>query len=239
MKRFFTLILCVALVALCACGSPAALEETTAPATEAPTLPIEYPASYRDAPEAYWPVLDDLLKWIFVVDNRWDYKPWDDWGINPGILMISESALNSAGEYIGYAVKDINADGTPELIILFSSPDKLCPLALFTLQDNSPVHLFTYHHREVGDIAQDGTIYVTYAVGGGGNMRSYALEPGAVELTMLTNYEYTIDYNDDTWQRYRIEGDERIYTREEIDALSDKYYRAPNPMQLTFIPIEQ
>ena len=233
-------MLCMALLALCACGSPSAPEEITTPATEAPTLPIEYPASYKDAPEAYWPVLNDLLKWIFVVDNRWDFSLSEDWGIHPGIHMISESAVSSAGEYIGYAIHDINNDGTPELIILFSPSEKLCPLALFTLQDNTPVHLFTYHHREVGDIAEDGTIYVTYALGSGsGNMRSYALEPGTAKLTMLTDYHYHVDYNDDSRQHYRIEGDERIYTREEIDALSDKYYRASNPMKLTFIPIEQ
>jgi len=221
---FFAAILCIALLALCACGTPAAPEETTAPATEAPTLPIEYPASYRDAPEAYWPVLNDLLKWIFVVDNRWDFSLSEDWGIHPGIHMISESAVSCAGEYIGYAIEDINADGTPELIILHSpSEDELHPLALFTLQDNEPVHLLTYRHREIGDITEDGTIYVTGIVATGGDMRSYRLEPGAAELTMLTEYRYSI-YDDDA---------------EEFQALQEKYINPPNPMHLIFIPIEQ
>ena len=237
--RFFAAILCIALLALCACGSPAIPEEATAPATEAPTLPIDYPASYRDAPEAYWPVLDDLLKWIFVANNRWEYKLWDDWGINPGIRAIPEIALGDAGKYVGYAIKDINDDSTPELLILFSPPNGKHPLALFTLQDDTPVHLLTYRYREVGGIADDGTIYVSYAIGGGGNMRSYKLEPGAAELTMLTEYDYVVQWYDDDHQFYRIEGDERIYTEEEIDALLETYCNPPNPMQLTFIPIEQ
>ena len=135
--RFFAAMLCIAMLALCACGRPAAPEETAA----APTLPI-VPASYRDAPEAYWPVLDDLRKWIFVVDNYRDFHPWEDWGINPGIHMISESAVSR--EYAGYAIRDINNDGTPELLILNSSADdELCPLALFTLQDNAPIPIIT------------------------------------------------------------------------------------------------
>jgi len=237
---FFTAILCIALLALCACGSSAAPEETIAPVTGAPTLPIDFPASYKDAPEAYWPVLDDLLKWIFVVANRWEYKPWDDWGINPGIHMITEDALNGAGEYVGYAIKDINDDGTPELVILFSpSEDEVHPLALFTLQDNAPVHLYTYKHREIGGITEDGTIYVAYAVSMGGNMRSYKLEPSAAELTKLTDYDYTGQWYDDDHLFYQIEGDERIYTEEEIEALQEEYHSPPNPMKLTFIPIEQ
>ena len=221
--RFLAAILCMALLALCACGSLATPEETTAPAADAPTLPIA-PASYRDAPEAYWPVLDDLRKCIYLAENYRDYNIRDDWGLTPGIEMLLDSLLSMSGEYIGYAVQDINADGTPELIILFSPPgDKLHPCALFTLQDSAPVHLYTYHFREVGSITADGIIYVSYATAPGGNMRSYRLEPGAAQLTLLTNYDYLLRFDDE----------------EEILALQKEHCNPPNPMQLTFIPIEQ
>ena len=84
MKPFLVIALCLCLLALCACGQ-AAPKQPTEPSTEATTittttqtttqvpttLHIEYPASYRDAPEAYKPVLDDLYasNLLYNTDN--------------------------------------------------------------------------------------------------------------------------------------------------------------------------
>ncbi|MCL2495134.1 MAG: hypothetical protein FWE98_05700 [Oscillospiraceae bacterium] len=250
-NHFFAAILCMALLALCACGRPAAPEETTAPATiqtsaqtttevptttEAPTEPvIEYPASYKDAPKAYKPILDDLYRFAYLLVNgiRDGDRAYGRTGIadTPG-FWINDGEFRH--NYIGYAIKDINKDGIPELLILTA---EMRMLSLFTLKGNEPVHLDSYWIRSAGRLAADGTIYVK---GSPGSWASYKLEPGAVELTTLTEYGYETHWeNEKIVIRILSDDEERIITPEKFDEMQEKYSNPPNPMQLTFIPIEQ
>jgi len=76
MRKYLSIgLLCFFLLALCACGqettAPPTTITTAIPTTTQPpaTLPIVYPASYKDAPEAYKPVLDGLYKLVYCISN--------------------------------------------------------------------------------------------------------------------------------------------------------------------------
>jgi len=251
MKPLFALILCVCLLALCACGQaePEEVDATTTAATtaaptttEAPTkLPIEYPASYRDAPEAYKPILDDLYRAVYLISNN---ILNDNFYGDTGISVIPRMFFGNDGEFrhgtLGYAVKDINKDGMPELLLLtsdcYGSKEQIV-LSLFTLGDNKPIHLYSCGEREWTKYAADGTIYT---VGSGGAattyLAAYKLEPGAADLTKLPG-EYMSDWGP-VWYEF-IDDEQEPITEEEFNALHEKYSNPPNPMQFNFIPIEQ
>jgi len=120
MKHLLALILCLSLLALCACGQ-AEPEQPTTPqptiiTTTAPTItdspatrPIEYPASYKDAPGAYWPILDDLYKSVYILSNNLLDMADDLWGATeiqdvPGFAFDGDEFRHNT---VGYAVKDI------------------------------------------------------------------------------------------------------------------------------------
>ena len=62
----------------------------------------------------------------------------------------------------GYAIKDINGDGTDELILML---DEYYIIAIFTMKDGKPVLLDTYIPRGQAQIRENGDIYV-HANGG-------------------------------------------------------------------------
>jgi len=260
MKRLFpALLFSLCLLALCACGQDAlpavttaeviATEETTTAipsTTQAPTMPpIEYPASYKDAPEAYKPVLDELYKFVYILVN--DIRPIDEnelFGKSGGIADTPGSVFSYGGfqsGYVGYAIKDINGDGTPELILLNKESTIL---SLFTLKDNKPVLLGSYSRREYcGGIAADGTIYTVGRAGAAAySLTASNQKPGASELTELTYFYCDADYNAEPtafFYRQVINGEERDITHERFQELMSQYSTPPTPMQFTFIPIEQ
>jgi len=216
---FFAAILCIALLALCACGSPAAPEETTAPTIKTPTLPIQYPASYKAAPEAYWPVLNDLLKFVCLIrDDSWD---------SIDMLYGSTGIVETPGAFsddgflhnLGYAIQDINNDGVPELLLLAKDGFML---SLFTLRsDDKPVLLDSYSVRSHANLAADGEISVLSFTGTGRFLSSYILRKDAIKLTLLTEFF------------------ELYMTEEDFHALCEAHYNPPNLMKLDFISIEQ
>jgi hypothetical protein len=219
-KHLLAALLCLCLLALCACGQVFVPPEVTGEATttittaqptttQAPALPpIDYPTSYKDAPAAYKPVLDDLYRQMLL--PGWD-KPPD----------------------CTYAVVDINKDGILELLTNLSVPADHVT-TLYTLKDNEPVELSWYSVRNRGHFAADGTIYHVGSGGTVGSLSSYKLKPGASELTQLTSY-----YCEPHGHYQVINGKDVPTAWEEYDALREKYDNPPNPMPLTFIPIEQ
>ena len=109
------LLLAAVLCLLCACGKAApeeSAEETTvinstsaAPTTttEAPkTIHIEYLATYKDAPTAYKPVLDEFY---------YQAQSGEHGGEGLEKAYILEPWFLEMADY-GYAVKDINSDAS-------------------------------------------------------------------------------------------------------------------------------
>jgi len=177
------------------------------------------------------------IRYIFFLTKTDEYD--DEPGIDIGFVASPGIAFDEEGEfrhnYIGYAVKDINSDGVPELLIMTDFPSVL---SLFTLKDNEPVHLDSYWSRYYGRFAAGGTIYVSAIFNSGGTVCSFELKPGATVLTALTEYSFKVDFDGEGFS-YEIAGDERILTDDEFQAWLEQYTNPPNPMPLTFIPIEQ
>ncbi|MDR2686175.1 MAG: hypothetical protein LBB75_00345 [Oscillospiraceae bacterium] len=199
MKRFFALVLTgLLLFALAACSG--------APADQAP---------FSDAPEAYRPLMEGILK--LVQTAREEDGDWA-WIREPGMEDLESQWLGGVDYTVkgnlGYAVADINSDGTPELLWLGKNrenPEELLLYALFTLQDGAPVRLFSRVLRFTGALAQDGTLHCTGSTGMETVLTTHKLEPGADELTQLT--EDTLD--------------------------AGAVNNPPNPMEYRFIPIEK
>jgi len=237
-------LLCLCLLALCTCGQAEPVQ-TIVPTTQPPaTQPIKYPASYKDAPEAYKPVLDSLYHLVHCIRNDvYDDKLWT-W-FDAGITVPPGLAFDEDDEFrhnsIGYAIKDINNDGVPELLIMSDLP---YVLSLFTLKDNEPVHLESYEHRRLGAFAADGTIYTSiYSGAGAWDLYSHELKKGASELTELTQFYYYTHFSEpppNNINYYQvIDGEEHDISKEKFLEIQEKYENPPNPMPLTFISIEQ
>ena len=160
MKKLLMAALCLLLAGLCACGQASLEPEpvtTTAPptTTEQPAMkPIECPASYKGAPKAYKPVLDNLYTFVCLArqgDPELTRAAFDNTGIiNPSVQFAAED--------LGYAIEDINNDSISELLILRKDSSVL---SLYTLKNEKPVDLLIpdWGSRTAGQFAADGTLY--------------------------------------------------------------------------------
>ena len=139
-------------------------------AEDSSTTFIRYPSSYRDAPEAYKPILNALYKFVQAAHHNGSIEWHDSWAIIKFTELPCDARMNSDGhidKYIdnslGYAVADINNDGTPELLLIenksWLNPKEIFVHSLFTLKDNEPVHLRSYWSSGYSRFAADGTIY--------------------------------------------------------------------------------
>ena len=181
-----------------------------------------------ELPEAYRPLLEGIHR--LVLTAREEDGDWD-WIREPEMRYLESQYLGDT-DYktegnMGYALVDINDDGTPELLWLgknSENPEEFLLYALFTLQDGNPVRLYDRGHRFPGVLAQDGTLYCATGTAMEAILLSYKLEPGAAELTQLTEYSKNV---------------EGIDADEAFKKLRDEYTNPPRPMQFTFIPIEQ
>jgi len=248
LKKLFAAVLCVLLAGLCACGRAEPEAETTrataqatttaaTTTTEPPTMePIECPATYRDAPKDYKPILDALYATALA---RNDNRDWD-WAMDVREkIVFLPNWVNSSTEELGYAIVDINRDGILELLLLC----KGSLFSLFTLEDTNPVFLLgDWGDNCHGRFAADGTLYVTHLIGSasGSTLASYRLEPGASKLTEIESYYFHFMY-DDPFVNYKNASGEgkHPYTEKEFEAYLNMYTNPPNPMQFNFIPIEQ
>jgi len=215
MKKLLAIAICLGLLG--ACGGPVAPEEPTAAIS---------PGISWDAPEAYWPVLDELYQLAkYGYSDTAESYVVEPWFFEP--------------EDLGYAVADINNDGVPELVLLamnyLSATDEPFILSLFTLADGSPVHLAYYWRRERARLTANGTVYVVSGLGGSWTgLRSYRLDANAAELTRLT--EYSRESNN-FYGRSRYSGE--VIAEEEFNMLCALYSAPVNPMSFNFIPIGQ
>jgi hypothetical protein len=241
MRKLMVVLLAAALCLLCACGE-AAPEETGAVGTTLPvttqattteaftTIHIEYPASYKDAPAAYKPVLDEFY---------YQAQSGEHSGEGLGKAYILEPWFFEKDDF-GYAVKDINSDGVPELLLLtqghkeYAAAGEPFILSLFTLANDKPVHLAYYWRRECARLAADGTIYFLGGRGGSyTGLRSYVLDAGTSALRQLS------EYTRDAGRFFEGPYGGQPMEEEAFNELYRKYDNPSNPMKLKFIPIGQ
>lgn len=251
MKKLLSLALCLCPLALFACGqaelkpeiattvATQAVTTTAAPATttEAPTMPppIECPAAYRDAPKEYWPILDNLYAFVYL--SRQGYE-------DLALASFDKIGIHTMSVYhnpedIGYAIADINRDGTPELLILYKDSPML--LSLYTLKDNCPVYLLgDWGSSSHGQFTMDGTLRFQHSSMGGMFLSSLRLEPGANKLTEFESYFFRFMYDEYIMEYKNADGEgERPFTDQEYKDLYEQYCNPSNPMKFNFIPIEQ
>jgi len=203
------------------------VEYSSSTAAPSEIQPIVYPGSYRDAPEAYKPVLDQFYAFSQALRNDEE---------NAGYLSPFAWGVGYAG--LAYAVKDINGDGVQELLLLTDEYPDNPNMALYTLKDGEPVGLDVFGYRYRGHLAADGTIYTSGSSGAAyTHLTSLRLKSGAAELTQLT--EYHSDHAEFAYYFSVVDGRNQYITRDEFLALWDKYENPPNCMKLRFIPIEQ
>jgi len=246
-KAYAGMLAVLMMMGLCVCGREAAeveeattteaitevTTEATTTTTVSVTLPIEYPASYRDAPAAYQPILDAFYYQAQHGGGEWDIN--ELYIVEPWFFEMDD---------LGYAIKDINKDGTPELLLLTSaenysinfvpSVERPFILSLFTLVKGKPVHLAYYWRRERVQIAADGTIYFIGGFGGSyTRLYTYELEARAGELTQLS------EYIRESGSFFRGPYGGQPMEEDEFNELVQGYVNLPSPMQFQFIPIEQ
>jgi len=238
-------ILLVVLLGLVACGQVVPKDTTTTTATAIAAEPIDYPASYKDAPDAYKLVLDQLYKLIQTSNRKPPQEETEEQrAISERLkeaMLFSPTPYDVASKiegFLGYAVKDINNDGVPELLILArdngvnEDSEELFIYELYTLKDNEPLSLGTYWRDYQANIAADGTIYIDKITYLSEQLYFYELDAGAAELTLLYYYDGTRYYQ-------IIDGEANFITRNEFEELKLEYINQPNQMKFSFIPVEQ
>ena len=155
----------------------------------------------------------------------------------PGVPQAFWPVLDNLCPYgppvTGYAIADINNDGTPELILFFRD-QRLH--SLYTLHNNAPALLGDWSHRSGAVITTDGTIFDWSSNSAESSIyRSLKLAPGADSLTTLTHY--TTDFiNGQNVFRADDDGPWQPLTPEK-DAQFRNHDNQPNPMQFNIIPI--
>jgi len=227
-KLCIILALLLTLSALGACRRTIPEEKTTAattaePITMDPTLPL-----------AYDPILEEYARLVKAHSD--DYDAWETLGFNEVPQEYKEGSL-------GYAIKDINGDLVPELLLLdkeSGSPGQPFIYALYTLKDRTPVLIGQYWSRSRAHIAADGRIFTVGSSSAFSTyLDSYELRRGAHELTQMT--EYYSDVGDDGKQFYvMIRGSAReALSEHQFDTLVGLYETPANLIRFEFIPIDR
>ena len=220
---------------------PEAVELWSAPypPDEPPAIPIEYPLAYQDAPRAYKPILDALF--LLAERMRMEEYGYDDIGLEAVGFRELPSLYDSS---LGYALVDLNNDGTQELLLGYLKNDAegqeeftLC--SIFILKNGEPVLLESFWSRNRGAVTADGTIY---RVGSGGAayayLSSFWLEKNADALTQLTDMRS--DYSPSEEKPYYVQivdGKNHYISEEVFSDFFAMYDDPPNKMKVTFIPI--
>lgn len=145
---------------------------------------IEYAAIinlYRDFVDG-----DDKDEGIeqFLIDIADDLNITDEqllYGLNNSLYELYDDDA-------GYAIRDINNDGIPELFIISKEYHDI--YAIYTLRRGNPVLLGAYWSRNRCAVDNDGIIYINGSGGASDNFfMSYALIPGTGYLNFIEAYD--------------------------------------------------
>ena len=97
---------------------------------------------------------------------------------------LTDSVFEAQDAVLGYAVKDINGDGSPELFILTEEYGDIC--AIYTLRGGKPALVGGYWSRHNCSLDADGTIYISgSSSAASSHSGTYALIPGSIELRLI------------------------------------------------------
>ena len=157
----------------------------------------------RYAEVAYSVILDLLrstLQFDWTPENTADFITacleneahiTDETALNALNSALFEPLQYSAGEF-GYAIRDINEDGFPELFILvrddYSEGDTV--IAIFTIHENKTVLVDAFWSRKRCTVDMDGTIYINGSSGwDNSSSESYQLNAGTGRLQLIRTFD--------------------------------------------------
>lgn len=167
----------------------------------------------------YYPLMETYRE---AVKDRWSQKKLDERYLGP-----SHYEPHPLPKNYGYELRDINGNGTLELILgIHLENGETEVQEIYTLQDNEPVKIFANGIRTNIEIYKDGTISHVYGV----------MSTGFYTLSDDGTYELEEGYeiNDDGKYKDSLDSD-RILTETEIKAIHKKYEEA-DLMQHSFTP---
>lgn len=226
MKRKSYLIITLILAfALAACGQSA--PAAPAPAAEAPA--VEAPAAEKEpaaeAPAAEEPAAETqaenaalpapyaaiLERYAQAIREGWDREKCDEQGVNTLVSVVCSPEVNGK---IGYALIDLDGDGTQELLI-GPCDDSGLVLELFALDGDEAKEVFTGWERNSYVYRTDGRFYnhgSNSAYNSGDFLYSYAsgalrFEEGVVIDAWFDENEPYFSVSDDSWD---VSGAEKI-----------------------------
>ncbi len=129
-----------------------------------------------ELPSAYKEIIDLLIN---------EKMSWSSGSI-PGLPEVSElyRYCNDLSD-VGYALLDIEGDGSDELIIGGGSEDDFDIFDIYTLKDNKAVHLVDSSERNMYYVVNDGSIYNTWSGGAANSGESwYKINGGTLTLSV-------------------------------------------------------
>lgn len=195
-----------------------------APATETEEITTITTTTTQEktALEAYKPILDDY-RGMFAQKRSGEELTETAWSaagfLEDQYSMVKSNAVKSGG---GYALADLNNDGTPELVL--GSGETI--FVLFTLRNNKPVWMLSKWYNGEITIYRDGVYMIRGSSVMQRNSFIYIYKMG----TQLAELRYGGEAG--VW---KIDGKE--VTENTLRQLEAKY--AKDPVTLKFLPLEQ
>ncbi|MCL1808856.1 MAG: hypothetical protein FWG42_03695 [Clostridiales bacterium] len=149
---------------------------------------------------------------------------------------------------MGYAIRDVNGDGIPDLFILAGEPPEIA--AIYTLRDGNPVLVGAYWSRNRISLVKNGMLYNSGSSGAANSSDTvYSINTWQDgELLVLIEMLGVEDYDDEEMielpepRYYRIkDGEKTILSEEEADAawrnFDNAYLGGVYNSDLSIVPI--
>lgn len=117
-------------------------------------------------------------------------EPWD------GIRDTLGAFQNDKTKF-GYAFKDLNNSGIPELILLAGEQEAYSICAIYSLVNDKPKLLGSYHYRNICSIGSDGTIY-NFSAGSANenNFNTYKIKNDGTGFETIASIQTVFESND-------------------------------------------
>ena len=214
-RKIISALLCTMLLSACGTGvGNTAEKDTTAVTTEEDTetstieTEAEQTSSVTETDDNVGnttdKALDDEKTTVYnnIIDSFYNFIVSPDYDVlDDGMIGVSEkvSALGTAQtlDTIGYAVKDVNGDGVPELLVGFDSDEGEANtvMAMYTAVDNAPKFVFEGWSRNTYHLLSDGMVFNQ---GSGGAMYSiFGVYDISEDGTSLECKDYYFTYEKD------------------------------------------
>ena len=219
---------------------------------------IMAPGHYPGVPDVYTPVLDDLYLYEKLssrnkamhyegnttqeVEREYENVLREIW--TRGYLPYPGDGLGITG---GYALVDLDGDGSPELLILDNSPyymKKPVIKSVFAIREGE-LACIDHGSTELNytTLAADNTFYqcIDWRGAGYADLRVFRLEAGMSEFTIITEARASLSFSDgDVPVPYWVKienGSEIKISEDEFNVLLKQYKHAKELMVLDFVPL--